>query len=182
MLPQMSGVLRAFLFAAFGVILAVGLSQAASITYGPVVAPIDPPGGGQPVSAVVYWKTDTATASNAAFAGPGSAGPWLVTAQDAAVGTRHEALLSGLTPGARYYVYVASDGASSAAVEFRTGENLLVNGSVETWHAVSGQGWGAEEPDGWHGWSWPSWMDGVPRKSGLNWKTSRQPGSWHGNI
>jgi hypothetical protein len=157
MLPQMSGVLRAVLFMAFGISLAAGLSQAATITYGPVLAPVDPPGGGQPVSAVVYWKTDTATASNAAFAGPGSAGPWLVTAQDAAAGTRHEALLTGLTPGANYYVYVVSDGVASAPVEFRTGENLLTNGSLETWHAVTGQGWGAEEPDGWHGWEIYPW-------------------------
>jgi|GEM_PF-1651953 len=42
-------------------------------------------------------------------------------------------------------------------------QNFLVNGSFETWHAVSGQGWGTAEPDGWHGWElypWDPWGAG----------------------
>lgn len=140
-----------------GILFLGGVAQAATITYGPVVAPIDPPGGGLPISARVFWRTDTSTSSNAAFAGPGPSGPWTVSGTDAAVGTRHEVMLAGLTPGAAVYVYVVSDGVSSAATMSRTGPNLLVNGSLETWHTVSGQGWGTQEPDGWHGWEIYPW-------------------------
>ncbi|MCC6485064.1 MAG: carboxypeptidase regulatory-like domain-containing protein [Armatimonadetes bacterium] len=149
--------LRLIRLSALCCLLSGSALQAATITYGPVVAPVDPPGGSPPTSARVFWRTDTPTTSNTAYAGAGPSGPWTVTATDNAVDTRHEVLINGLAAGATFYVYVTSDAASSAPVKSRMAANLLVNGSLETWHAVSGQGWGSQEPDGWHGWEIYPW-------------------------
>lgn len=132
-------------------------SAGAAISYGPLAALQDPVGGGSPTSAKIIWRTDVSTTSNTAYVGATSTGPWTLTGTDTAVSDRHEALVSGLSPSSVYYVYVNSDGATSAPVRFVTGSNLLTNGSFETWHNVSGQSWGVQEPDGWHGWEIYPW-------------------------
>ncbi|HUV04113.1 MAG TPA: carboxypeptidase regulatory-like domain-containing protein [Armatimonadota bacterium] len=132
-------------------------AEAVSITYGPLAWPQDPPGGGYPTSVKVIWWTDTATSTNTAYVGASPSGPWDFTGTDSNDSSRHEALVTGLTGNTVYYVYVTSSGVDSSVVQFRTGLNELINGSLETWHAVSGQGWGTEEPDGWHGWEIYPW-------------------------
>jgi hypothetical protein len=132
-------------------------ASALTITYGPVVAPQDPVGGGAPTSAKIIWWTDQATSANTAYVGASPTGPWVLTATDSADGTRHEALVTGLAGETGYYTYVESAGVASSPVAFRTGANLLVGGSFETWHSVSGQAWGTQEPDGWHGWELYPW-------------------------
>ncbi|KPJ64737.1 hypothetical protein AMK68_00705 [candidate division KD3-62 bacterium DG_56] len=135
----------------------VGSARAVTITYGPIAALQDPAGGGPPTSVVAYWRTNTATSANTAYVSETPSGPWTFVGTDSASSTRHEALVTGLTGDRAYYMYVESATATSPVIQFRTGENLLVNGSLETWHSVSGQGWGTEEPDGWHGWEIYPW-------------------------
>ncbi len=139
-------------------VLGAPSALALGITYGPVVAPQDPAGGGSPTSVKIIWWTDTATSANTAYVGASASGPWTYTGTDPASSTRHEVLITGLTAESRYFAYVSSGGVASAPVEFRTGANLLTNGSLETWHSVSGQGWGTQEPDGWHGWEIYPWQ------------------------
>lgn len=139
-----------------GAILLAAGARAVTITYGPLAAAQEPPGGGPPTSIVAYWRTDVATATNIAYVGESPTGPWVYTGSDAAVGTRHAAVVTGLSGERTYYLYVESDGVPSGVVEFHTSENLLVNGSFETWHTVS-EPWGTEEPDGWEGWEIYPW-------------------------
>ena len=148
--------------AAAAVILALtAYANALTITYGPFAAPQDPPTPGQPPTSVkLIWWTDQATASNSAYVGAAPGGPWSFTGADTASDTRHEALVTGLQPESDYYAYVESNGTASAVIAFRTGVNLLTNGSFETWHNVS-QPWGTEEPDGWHGWELFPWEPGT---------------------
>lgn len=138
--------------------MAASTAGALSINYGPLVAPQDPAGGGPPTTVKIIWWTDEPTSANTAYVGAASTGPWVFTGTDTANSTRHEVLIAGLTGESTYYVYVSSGGASSAPAEFRTGGNLLANGSFETWHSVSGEGWGAQEPDGWSGWEIYPWQ------------------------
>lgn len=147
----------------FAAVVTAVPAAAAVITYGPVAAPQDPFGTGAPTSVRIIWWTDQPTSVNRAYAGAGPGGPWTFSGAGAASAIRHEVLITDLTSETRYYAYAESDGVASEPIEFRTGANRLVNGSFETWHAVSGQGWGAEEPDGWHGWEIYPW---DPRSSG----------------
>jgi len=138
------------------VAVASSVSGAMQITYGPAACPVDPLGGGAPTSVIVYWRTDLSTADNTAYVSESPSGPWTYIGSDATDSTVHEALVEGLSPETRYYMYVDSAGETSPVLETRTGQNLLTGGSFETWHAVS-ESWGIEEPDGWHGWEIYPW-------------------------
>ena len=148
-------------------LLSAGAAEAVSITYGPFAWPQDPTGGGYPTSVKAVWWTDTATSTNTAYVGASPSGPWSFTGTDSNSSDRHEALVTGLTGNTVYYMYVTSSGVSSPVIQFRTGRNELVNGSLEEpWHDVSGQGWGTAEPDGWHGWEIYPWT--PPGAAGPN--------------
>ncbi|MCL6628399.1 MAG: carboxypeptidase regulatory-like domain-containing protein [Armatimonadetes bacterium] len=138
-------------------LLLTNSAHAVSITYGPFAWPLDPSDGGYPTSVKVIWWTDSATSSNTAYVGTTPSGPWTYTGLDPTQSTRHEAVITGLAGGETYYLYVTSNAVSSSVVQFRTGKNELTNGSFESWHSVSGQDWGTEEPDGWHGWEIYPW-------------------------
>lgn len=150
---------RLWILAALMLVIAAGAlpAYAVAISYGPLAGLQDPADGGPPTSAVIYWRTDASTLVNKAYISSSPDGPWTLAGTDTAIGDRHQVTASGLSSETRYYAYVESDGVSSAPFEFRTGANLFVNGSFETWHTVTGQTWGVEEPDGWHGWEIFPW-------------------------
>lgn len=129
---------------------------AAAVTCGPLAALEDPAVPGAPTSVRIVWRTDVPTSQNAAYVGSSVSGPWSFSGTDAGTGTRHEVLLTNLSPNTGYYMYVESDGAASSPLPFRTGINLLINGSFESYQIVS-EPWGFEEPDGWHGWEIYPW-------------------------
>lgn len=148
----------ATVMAAAVVLLSIPLGASAlSFTEGPLVYPVDPLAGGSPTSARIVWATDAAASGNSVYISGSPAGPWTAAASSAASATRHDLTVNGLAPETIYYAYVVSGGLTSSVFQFHTGENLLVNGSLETWHPVTGQTWGSEEPDGWHGWEISPW-------------------------
>ncbi len=146
-------------FSAFlaGLVIAwIGYAGDAAIVRGPVVDPRDPGDGGPPSAVRIWWRTDAATTTNIARAAETPEGPWSFTGTDPAGGTDHLVLIEGLDPDAVYWLQVESDGTVSDPRRFRTGRNLLVNGSFEAWHPVS-EPWGGAEPDGWNGWELFPW-------------------------
>lgn len=158
--------------AAFGVAGSVG---AVTITYGPLAVLQDPLDGGPPTSVKAYWRTDQLTSDNTAYVGETPSGPWTLTGTNNGTAMSHEALVTGLTSDRTYFMYVRSNAAVSQVIEFRTGRNLLANGSFEAWHSVSGQGWGESEPDGWRGWAVNPWS--PPGSHNPNWPVIAMDGT-----